>query len=244
MRPCFLMHFLCLDRSSDHYTDCLMEALQCALGRAQWPGAQEEASTGNAFVGDGKVSKNPHEAGSHPDARDAAPMTARPCCPSSTPGPADGRTGTDARRQGASSEHGRGHDSDIEHNFGGNAPRDADSFNPEADVGGKSATKARPSSHSDTPGPAHDDQGAGNRHQGKPQGRRQLSDLNGQHYSDGNGFTGAESSELREDADSNPEMPLRPSSLPNGVGSEDAGNGGPSGPELIPGDLAPNGARR
>ena len=32
----------CHDRSSDHYTDCLVDALRCAASRAQWPGAEQE----------------------------------------------------------------------------------------------------------------------------------------------------------------------------------------------------------
>lgn len=208
-----------------------MDALQCALGRAQWPGAQEEASTGNAFVGDGKPSGGHHGAGGHPDGRADARMTARPSCPSDTPGPADGQTGTDARRQGASSEHGRGRGSGVQHNFGGNAPRDAGSFHPEQDAG-DSAVKSRNSHPSAMPGPSHDDQGTDVRHQCKPREEGQRSDPNGGHHSAGNGLTDAESSQLREGAASNPEMPQRhPSS---GVHSEHAGNVGPSGTELMP----------
>ena len=205
-QPWVLKGALLPGRSSDHYTDCLMEALQSALGRAQWPGAQEEAATGKAFVGDGKPSPARHAAARPGDGNDAGLTAARPSSLSETPGPAEGETGTHVRRQGSSTEHGRGHDADVQHNFGGNVPRDAGSFRESDHRPGKPERACKPIHPS---GPAEAQSGAGATRPGSSSRHGQSHTADTAHKLGGN--AGLDNFHLREDPGSNPECRTRPS---------------------------------
>ena len=204
--PGILRAILLPGRSSDHYTDCLMEALQSALGRAQWPGAQDEAGTGKAFVGDGKPSPG-HQAAAH-DRNDAGLTAARPSSLSETPGPAEGKTGTHVRQQGSSTEHGRGHDADVQHNFGGNAPRDAGSFRENDHRPENPELVERAGKPAHTSGPAGGQSAAGARQQGASSRHGQSRDADTAHQPGGN--AARETYQLREDPGSNPECRTRP----------------------------------
>lgn len=115
-------------RSSDHYTDCLLDALCGASSRAQWPGAQHDTGPkkDRDLVGHGKQHSDSETTTDH-SADDGTEQMDRPRDVSSTPGPEAGQTGTGARHQGNPSENAPGSGRETrpgrQHNFGGTGPR-------------------------------------------------------------------------------------------------------------------------
>ncbi|KAK9839733.1 hypothetical protein WJX84_000415 [Apatococcus fuscideae] len=95
--------------SSDHYTDCLLDALCGASSRAQWPGAQHDTGPkkDRDLVGHGKQHSDSETTTDH-SADDGTEQMDRPRDVSSTPGPEAGQTGTGARHQGNPSENAPG----------------------------------------------------------------------------------------------------------------------------------------